>query len=279
MVYLKISIKISPYNETVKDLLIAQMADMGYDAFAEEDDGFDAYIDEKQFDEEDLPFLEPMIKDITLSWSLEKVEEKNWNEEWEKNFFQPQDIDGKCLIHSDFHKTDKEYEYDIIINPKMAFGTGHHETTRMMVQFLLEEEIKDKVVVDMGCGTGILSILSSKRGATEVYAVDIDPHCIENAQENIHLNKLHNIFVLMGNATYLSRRANVDVIVANINRNVLIEDMDCYATALKSRGILLISGFYSSDVKLLTFHANKFGLVLQGQKVNNNWCSLKFVKP
>jgi ribosomal protein L11 methyltransferase len=242
-----------PCNETITDVLSGLTADIGFESFVECENGMKAYIQQSQFDEaalqqvvEDFP-----IPGASISYSITEPEDKNWNEEWERNFFQPIVIDNRCVIHSTFHKDYPKTEYDIVINPQMAFGTGHHETTSSILGELLEADLKGKSVLDMGCGTSILAILASMRGAGKVTAIDIDDWCVNNSRDNIALNGISNITVELGDASLLNGREPFDVVIANINRNILLQDMPAYAACMKKGSELYISGFYTEDIPVL----------------------------
>lgn len=235
MKYFEVTFTAQPCNETITDVLSGLTADIGFESFVECENGMKAYIQQSQFDEaalqqvvEDFP-----IPGASISYSITEPEDKNWNEEWEKNFFQPIVIDNRCVIHSTFHKDYPKAEYDIVINPQMAFGTGHHETTSSILGELLEADLKGKSVLDMGCGTSILAILASMREAGKVTAIDIDDWCVNNSRDNIALNGISNITVELGDASLLNGREPFDVVIANINRNILLQDMSAYAACMK----------------------------------------------
>lgn len=262
-------------KDFISDVLASHLGEAGFDSFVETDKGLDAYIPSTQFNENtlksclvDFPF------DENIGYEMEVPEEKNWNEEWEKHFFEPIVIENKCVIHSSFHKDYTECEYDIVINPQMAFGTGHHETTGLMIAEILKMDLTDKTVLDMGCGTSVLAILAKKRGAKEVTAIDIDDWCVRNSEENIRLNNAQNIHVLLGGAELLKGR-KFDIVIANINRNILLADMEAYTACLPVNGELYMSGFYTEDVPILEKKANKLGLKLQYFNQKNNWAVVK----
>lgn len=262
----------------VADVLAAQLGKIGFESFMTTDEGLDAFIQENNLNEQainqviaDFPF------DTPITFTVENVESKNWNEEWEKYFFEPIVIDNKCVIHSSFHKDFPKLEYDVTIDPKMAFGTGHHETTSLMVSEILENDFSGKTVLDMGCGTSILAILASMRGAERLMAIDIDDWCVENSLDNLKLNNIHNVEVALGDASLLQGKT-FDVILANINRNILMNDMAIYANSLPEDGLLIISGFYTEDIPIIEKEAEKHGLALQYAREKNNWAAVKMVK-
>lgn len=279
MEYIKISIVIKPYNEDVAQILIAQMGEFGFESFCENNNGFDAFIIASQYNEKLIQTLNPLIDGIKYEYTTEKIADQNWNKTWEDNFFTPINIDNKCYIRSTLHPRNVDIENEIIINPKMSFGTGHHETTCMMIRFILENKFENKKVLDMGCGTGILGILASKRGAKIVDGIDVDEWCYNNTLENIKLNNIKNMNVAIGNANSLEDKQDTyDIILANINRNILLNDMQYYVKSLVKNGLLAMSGFYTEDISLINKCAQNLGLTPIGQKIDNNWTMLSYIK-
>lgn len=280
MKYLEYRFFSEPNIQLVKDILPTVLGSVGFDSFVDDGESLLAYIQVKLANQSliDQTISDFPLDGIEITYTYKEAEDKNWNEEWEKNFFQPLVIDNKCVIHSTFHKEVPTAQYEIIINPQMAFGTGHHETTTLMVKAILEHDFNDKVVLDMGCGTAILALLSSMRGAQSITAIDIDEWCVRNSLENIALNEITNISVQKGDASTLPIKETYDVILANINRNILLEDMNSYTQALKKGGLLIISGFYSEDVKILTEKAKQLGLKSKSSDSLNNWTRLIFLK-
>ena len=203
--------------------------------------------------------------------------QKARNEEWEKNFFQPIVIGDRCCIHSTFHKDTPKTEYEILINPQMAFGTGHHETTSSIISEMLEADLKGKSVLDMGCGTSILAILASMRGANPVTAIDIDDWCVNNSKDNIALNHIHNITVELGDANLLKGRKPFDVIIANINRNILLADLPHYAACMHPGSEIFMSGFYMQDIPFIREKAESLGMEFVHHREKNNWAAVKFI--
>lgn len=279
MRYFEVTFKTAPCNSTVNDLLCAFLGEIGYESFVEECDGIKGYVQQPIFDEEALKLAIANIpmEDITISYEVHLMEDKNWNEEWEKNFFQPIVIGDRCVIHSTFHKDVPKAEVEILINPQMAFGTGHHETTSLILQELLDAELKDKSVLDMGCGTSILAILAAMKGAKPITAIDIDTWCVENSKENIALNNVENIKVELGDAALLQGREAFDVIIANINRNILLNDLASYTACMHQGSEIYMSGFYISDIPLIREKAESLGLTFTQQKDKNNWAVVKFI--
>lgn len=276
--FIEVIFTIVPYTEEVKDVLVALLADIGFDSFVDNPQGVIAYICEAQFNEDSL---QEVIAQFPLQASFEYevgyIEGKNWNEEWEKNYFQPLLLDDLCVVKSSFHKEEHDCLYQIIIDPKMAFGTGHHQTTELVMRYLLEEDISQKSLLDMGCGTAILAILASMRGADPIEAVDIDHWAYENAQENIRLNGVKNISLHTGDVSVLEGRM-FDVILANINRNVLLEDIPRYSQMLYSGGILIMSGFYHEDMPLIEQMCLCHQIQLESFKQKDNWVAIKALK-
>ncbi|KAB2826999.1 MAG: 50S ribosomal protein L11 methyltransferase, partial [Paludibacter sp.] len=212
-----------------------------------------------------------------IQYEIINVDQINWNEEWEKHYFEPIVIGDKCVIHSSFHTDVPQAEYDIVIDPKMSFGTGHHETTSLMIEEILSVDLNGKLVLDMGCGTAVLAILAAKRGAKPVIAIDIDPWCTENSAENIQTNGVNWIQIELGGAEKL-KTVKADVIFANINRNILLEDMKQYSASLNEGGVLYMSGFYTADIPVLEEEMNHNGLKLISSREKNNWAVVTTIK-
>lgn len=270
-----------PNTEVVKDVLTAVLADLGFESFVIEDESVKAYIQTDLFDNEGLNnairnFPIDGVELITHTYT--EVEDRNWNEEWEKNYFQPVMIANRCIIHSTFHKDVPKAEYDIVINPQMAFGTGHHETTSLVIEYLLEEELSGKRVIDMGCGTSVLAIMASMRGASRCTAIDIDDWCVRNSKENIQLNNISNITVIHGDANVLNKVDTCNLFIANINRNILINDMNKYMAKMEGEATLFMSGFYTEDIDEIRKSAESNGLTFVSYKQKNNWAAVKFMK-
>ena len=257
------------------EILIAELGEKPFESFIETDNGFSAYIQKDLWSKDVLDDIYLLHSpEFTISHTIEEIAQVNWNEEWEKNF-DPIVVDGKCHVRAPFHpKTNAEF--DIIIEPKMSFGTGHHETTHMMIQHLLETDITNKKTLDMGCGTAILGILAEMKGAKPIDAIDIDNWCYLNSIENAERNNCHEITVYEGDAALLNDK-NYDVIIANINRNILLNDMQQYVNSLKKDGILLLSGFYNEDIPFIDASCTEKGLTFVKKFERNNWVSLKYV--
>ncbi|MGM0530822.1 MAG: 50S ribosomal protein L11 methyltransferase [Bacteroidota bacterium] len=266
------------YNkQNISDILLAQLSELGFYAFQDTPQGLKAYIAEKKFDFEEvrnLPIL--YIYPDSIEFHSQVIEEKNWNKEWEKNF-KPVRIGNEVLIRAPFHQHGKDFRDEIVIEPKMSFGTGHHSTTILMMKSLLELDLTGKKVLDMGCGTGILAILASKRGAKELWAVDINEWAYQNTQENVKINNIQNINILQGSARDIEPY-QFDIILANINLNILLEDLPVYSNCLPDKGELILSGIYQGDMKKIKEKSNQYGLYYVTHKERNLWVAMKLKK-
>ena len=263
-------------KEPATEILIAQLGFAGFESFVENEDGVTAYIQEADWNAEILANIQILNStEFKITFKEEVIEQTNWNSEWEKNFNQIQ-VDEKVSIRAPFHEN-PNLEFDIVIEPKMSFGTGHHETTHMMVQQLLELDLTGKKVLDMGCGTGILAIFAEMKDAKQIDAIDIDNWCYENSLENVKRNNCVNISVFEGDASLLIDK-KYDVIIANINRNILLSDMNSYMNCLNKKGIILFSGFYKEDIPVMDAEVSKYGLKLDKVIERNNWVSLRYLK-
>ncbi|MGV3706564.1 MAG: 50S ribosomal protein L11 methyltransferase [Arcticibacter sp.] len=277
MNYYEFVFKIEQGEEVYRDLLIHSLGEAGFDTFEETDSGFNAYISEglaEGLDEEIL--LNPFRQTLAFSYKKNLIPQKNWNEVWESNF-EPLIIGDQCYVRATFHQARPEFPIEIIIDPKMSFGTGHHQTTAMVMEFLLAIDFSGKSVLDMGCGTGILAILAAKRGANDITAIDYDPVCFESTQENVALNKAPFIKALCGSKEVIPD-AVYDVVLANINRNILLDQIESYANVLKPGGTLILSGFYDEDCEVLLQKAAEFGIRFSEKRLTDNWASLKLLK-
>ena len=273
-IYIAYDFNVSP-KEPATEMLIAQLGYVGFESFVEQDYGVTAYIQKQEWNSkilEDVFMLNSNEFNITFEYN--EIAQTNWNEEWEKNF-NPIQVDDLVSIRAPFH-TNPLLQFDIVIEPKMSFGTGHHETTHMMVQHLLALDLDTKKVLDMGCGTGILAIFAEMKGAKPIDAIDIDSWCYENSLENIQRNNCNHITVYEGDASVLKEK--YDVIIANINRNILLSDMKTYTDCLNENGVLLLSGFYKEDIVIIEDEVTKYGLTFETMIQRNNWVALKYVK-
>ena len=278
MKYSEVSITSKPFNEDIADVISAQLGEIGFETFAVEEEKLLAYIPTTNLDEAAVKqVINEFPLEVVLAYTIKDIEDKNWNEEWEKNYFSPIIIEDQCVIKSSFHKDVPPCKYEIIINPKMAFGTGHHQTTRLMMQEILKLDFTNKTVLDMGCGTGILAILASMKGAKDLTAIDIDEWAYENIKENLETNNINNTEIQIGDASLLGAKM-YDIVIANINRNVLLEDIQKYSSILQNGGTLLLSGFYIEDVNILETEANKWNLQLDYFVELDNWAGMKLLK-
>lgn len=261
----------------ISDVLAAELGEIGFESFTESETGLTGYVPENAFDESGLKDkLDSFpLENVTIHFTKKLIADKNWNEEWEKNYFQPITIGHECIIHASFHHVEPGYTYDIVIDPKMAFGTGNHETTYLMINELLPHDLKQKEVLDMGCGTAVLAILAAKMGARRVVAVDIDEWAYRNALDNIRLNHTPGIEVAKGGAEQIPRLGKFDIVLANINRNILLNDIKAYASCMKHGALLYMSGFYRDDIPVIEEECAKYNLTLASYQEKNRWVAVK----
>lgn len=272
-IYIEYNFTFSP-KEPISEILIAELGSVGFESFVETENGVTAYIQKTDWNAEILADVFVLNSDeFLIEYNQNEVPQTNWNAEWEKNF-SPIQVDDLVSIRAPFHEN-PNLKYDIVIEPKMSFGTGHHETTHMMVQHLLQLDLENKKVLDMGCGTGILAIFAEMKGAKPLDAIDIDNWCYENSVENVTRNNCENISVYEGDAALLVDK-KYDVIIANINRNILLMDIKVYTNCLQEGGILLLSGFYEQDIPVIDAEVIKYGLKLEKFIQRNNWVALKY---
>jgi ribosomal protein L11 methyltransferase len=273
-IYIEYTFKVNPI-QPASDILIAELGAAGFESFVENENGVLAYIQKNDWLENILDSIEILNNELfKINYEIKEIEQENWNATWESNF-NPIQVDEKCVVRAPFHEMPK-VEFDIVIEPKMSFGTGHHETTHMMLQHILDHDFKGKSVLDMGSGTGVLAILAAMKGAKPVDAIDIDHWCFLNAKENVLRNKCEHIKVYEGDASLLKNQ-KYDVIIANINRNILLSDIPQYAKCLNSKGILFLSGFYKNDIPLITAKCNEVALKFEKNLQKNNWVAVKYV--
>ncbi len=274
-IYIGYHFQISPL-ELGSEILIAELGEKAFESFIETETGISAYVQKDLWSETILEDIQILANpEFTISYSFEEIEQVNWNEEWEKNF-EAIEVDGKCHVRAPFHEKTNA-EYDIVIEPKMSFGTGHHETTHMMIQHILETDCTHKKTLDMGCGTAILAILAEMKGAQPIDAIDIDNWCYLNSIENAERNNCKHISVYEGDAGLLVGK-KYDIIIANINRNILLNDMQTYVDCLNENGLLFLSGFYTEDIPVISESCLSKGLTYEKQFERNNWVALKFTK-
>lgn len=260
------------------EILQAEISEAGFDTFMEIENGFEAYAEQENFNKEVLHEIQQKYGAFTpLTFSQDKIEKKNWNEEWEKNY-EPVIVDDRVIIRAAFHQPAKKYQHDIIITPKMSFGTGHHQTTHLMVKTQLEMDHSNKVVMDAGCGTAVLAIMASKLGAKKVEAFDIDEWSVINGEENAEINNCKDITIRQGKISDLTFEDDFDIILANINKNILLQEMHQYAAYLKKGGLLLLSGFYEQDIPDLLKSASQHSLTQVKSHEREKWVSLLLKK-
>ena len=273
-IYIGYDFKVEPLQPGV-EILIAELGYAGFESFVETQEGLTAYIQKDEWNAVILDHIHILSSgEFKITYEFNEIEQTNWNEEWEKNF-NPIVVDELVTVRAPFHEKPST-KYDLIIEPKMSFGTGHHETTHMMIQHILKNDFIGKSVLDMGCGTGVLAILAEKVGATQLDAVDINNWCYLNSVENVDRNNCHNISVYEGDVTLLDGK-NYDSIIANINRNILLADISAYSRCLNENGTLFLSGFYKEDIPLIEAECNKNMLKLSETIARGQWVSLKFI--
>ncbi len=276
MAYIELNVKINPENPLM-EIVMVELGELGFESFVDTEDGMLAYIQASVFDEKRINEMQIIKQNPSLvSYTFQLMEDKNWNEVWESNY-EPVVIANRCGIRAPFHPENKDVEFDLVIMPKMSFGTAHHETTSNMIELLLEEDLQNKSVLDMGCGTSVLAILAAKRGAKYVVAIDNDEWAYNNSLENIEKNNEPEINVLLGDASLLTAM-NFDVIIANINRNILLNDIYTYAPALNTKGVLLMSGFYEQDIPAIKQECAKYDIGFDRYISKNNWVAIRFTK-
>lgn len=274
LTYIEFQFKVDPIIPG-SEILVAQLGEIGFESFINTEEGVTGYILKEMYDAKALKSIQILSStEFIVSYEEKEIEQVNWNEEWEKNF-DPIVVDGSCVVRAPFH-TKRNIPYEIIIEPKMSFGTGHHETTFMMLQYLLQDNLKGRTALDMGCGTAVLAILAEMKGAVNIDAIDIDEWCVENSEENIERNNCKEISVKLGDAAEIPENT-YDIVIANINRNILLRDMGAYKNSLLPSGTLYLSGFYLDDLPVIKDCCNKNGLRYVDHKTKNNWVAAKFV--
>jgi len=274
IIYIEYTFTVAPVQPTT-DILIAQLGEIGFESFVENEKGMLAYIQKTAWKESMINKVDILKNDaFTIEYVIKEIEQENWNATWEENF-KPIQVGDACVVRAPFHDAPK-VDYDIVIEPKMSFGTGHHETTFMMLTHILQNNFTGKSVLDMGSGTGVLAILAAMKNAAPVEAIDIDHWCFLNAKENVERNGFPNIKVLEGDASLLEGK-KFDVIIANINRNILLTDIPTYAECLNAEGSLYLSGFYQEDLNMITEKCEENSLKFEKNLEKNNWVAAKYV--
>ena len=273
-IYIEYIFKVRPL-QPASDILIAELGYAGFESFVENEEGIVAYIQKSDWSVDILKDIEILQNEnFIISFQYKEIEQQNWNATWEENF-DPIQIDNQCVVRAPFHDI-PEVIYDIVIEPKMSFGTGHHETTHMMLDYILNTDFKGRTVLDMGSGTGVLAILASMKGATQIDAIDIDNWCYLNAKENVSRNQCENIALYEGDASLLEHKS-YDIILANINRNILVNDLPAYVKCLSDEGQLFLSGFYEEDIPIITENCESLGLKFVKFSKKNKWVAVKYV--
>lgn len=281
MKYIEVDFRITPTSEDLCDILSALLAEEAdFETFTLHDNGMMAYVQKASFEMQriDEIIANFPIPEVEITYTTTEAEDRNWNEEWEQNGFRPIEIGNRLCVHDSRHEIAEGYEFDIKINPQQAFGSGSHQTTSMILQYLMDENLEGKRVLDAGCGTGILAIMASMRGADNVFAYDIDEWSVRNTELNLSLNNIQNVKVVEGYADVLKTQTPFDLILANINRNILIQDMAAFTSVLKKGGKLVLSGFYTSDIPLMLETTQKYGLQHNITSEKDEWAMLVFTQ-
>lgn len=278
--YREVRFDMTPCSEDATDLLAAFLADEGYESFVPDEKGLTAYVPASAWSKDAVNnVIRDFPMDTTIHVKEVLVEGRDWNAEWEKNYFQPIVVGDECVIHSTFHHDIPKAKYDIVIDPKMAFGTGHHATTAQVIESILAIDMRGRTVIDMGTGTAILSILAAMRGAELVTAIEIDGFAYTNAIENVDINGVSDVVKLInGDASALAEVEPADIFLANINRNVILGDIEAYASYLRNGGTMILSGFYEADVPIIESAARPLGLITEAIRSRDNWTALTLRK-
>lgn len=276
MNYIELSFSIEPQTP-FQDILIAELAEIGFESFDETEAGLLAYIQESIFDEKQVKNLSILNNDLVkINFTQKSIQDENWNAVWESNYDSVV-IDERCYIRAPFHPSKPNVEFELLIEPQMSFGTAHHETTANMISLLLKEDVRGKSFLDMGCGTGILAILAHKKGASPVCAIDNDEWAYRNSIDNVAKNDASDISVHHGDAALLVDK-KFDVIFANINKNILLADIETYTKSLTKNGKLFMSGFYENDLSDIKAKAEQLGMAYVKHLIKNEWVAVKFEK-
>jgi ribosomal protein L11 methyltransferase len=276
MIYTQISFKLNPDTTENREILVAMLSDLAFESFDESEDCVMGYIPGESFDLEEIKAITSLLP-FSVATENEMIPDKNWNEVWEKNYFKPLLIGNRCLVRAPFHTEYEPAEFELVIEPKMAFGTGNHETTTLVAEQILNMDLTGKTVLDMGCGTGILGMLASLKGAKSIIAIDIDTWSFESTVENARLNNILNLEAKLGDASLLGTET-FEIIFANIHKNVIVNDLPVYESVLQSGGKIYLSGFYIHDMPDVKAKAESLGLVETGFQEKNNWVVYAFRK-
>ena len=279
MRYFEVTCKICPFSQEAADILSAMLAEIGFESFSVVEDGLTAYIQQSVWDEAGMQEVVQnfFLPEVSISYSKAEAPDEDWNQVWEEEGFQPVQVSDEIVVHDVKHADVPQVKYDIVITPRLAFGTGSHETTRLILRTLAQLDLQGKHIIDAGTGTGILSIMAIKRGAASVFAYDIDEWSVENTKDNLLLNHIYNnVEVLCGDSSVLEGKEKADLLIANINRNILLGDLPRFASSLKQKGQMILSGFYLEDIQALTEAAEKLGFSLQKVESEQEWAMLLF---
>ncbi|RKD16174.1 ribosomal protein L11 methyltransferase [Pelobium manganitolerans] len=277
MDYIELKFKLEDPEAYRKDILIDALANVGFDTFEEHDEGFSAYVVKENFEQTAMELALEPFADFDFAYEINNVKSENWNAVWESNF-EPIHIKDQVYVRATFHNPKPDFPYEIVIDPKMSFGTGHHQTTALMMEYLLEADLQDKELLDMGCGTAILAILAAKLGAKSLVAIDYDPVCYESTLENAELNGIDKLTAYCGSKEAIPNQ-KYDVILANINRNILLDQMESYSGVLKTKGEIYFSGFYEEpDLGIIKAAAENLGMQYVNHKKKDAWVAAKFIK-
>ncbi len=278
MRYKKITVRLTPYDETASELAQAEMGERGFESFVDMKDGFEGYVQETFWNDGTMEGVEPGIEGVEMAWEAEDAPDEDWNATWEQESFTPIDVDGRLTIRGPEHPSNADAEMEVVIDPELAFGSGHHQTTRMIARWLMDNEMEGRTVMDMGCGTGILGIVAKKRGAERVDAVDIDEWSVKNTKANAELNGV-TINAWEGDASAVeNKKEEYDIFIANINRNILMDGMGRYAKSIKRGGKLVISGFLEEDMETLKECCKENGLEYKGMDKDDVWRMMWFIR-
>ena len=282
MDYVKVTFRTEDAEEWANDLLASMLGEVGFESFEETSRGIIGYCPAPAFDEAAMKQIVaelPIADASMIAYRIETIADQNWNAVWEQNGYEPIEITSECIIHASNKEISQDYKYDIIINPVQSFGSGYHETTRMILTYLLEMDITDKAVLDMGCGTGVLGILACLRGAGSLVSIDIDEWSWRNAIENIEANDIEGAEVVLGDASLLTDYPTCfDIVLANINRNILLADLEAYVSTMTPDSYIIMSGFYLDDLAMIQSKAKSLGLRYIDHRTDNDWTAVRFQK-
>lgn len=271
--------RIRPFSQDAADVLSAMLAEIGFESFSQTEDGLMAYIQQSVWNEAGMQEIIQnfCLPEVEISYTLAEAPDEDWNQVWEEEGFQPVLVSDEIVVHDVKHTDVPQVKYDILITPRLAFGTGSHETTRLILRVLAQLDLAGKHIIDAGTGTGILSIMAVKRGAESVFAYDIDEWSVENTKDNLLLNHIYNnVEVEVGDSSVLEDKEKADLLIANINRNILLQDLPRFASSLKPKGQMILSGFYLEDVQTLAKAASELGFSLLKTENEGDWAMLLF---